>query len=314
MAADRGHTSEVLDHHAARGEEPRYREPLRVELAYRPPFDWERMLAFLGPRAVDGVERVADGVWMTTARLAGPGGAAAGWIRVANAPSRSCLRVEVAAGLARVLPVVVARVRRIFDLSCEPQVVAEALGELAASAPGLRIPGAFDGFQMAIAAILGQQVTVKAARTVVGRLARAFGEPVATPVPGIDLSFPQPATIAAASVDSIASLGIIRQRVAALQAVAAAVASGGLALSPPADVAETVRRLRALPGVGEWTAQYIALRALAWADAWPSGDVVLRKALGAGSRREADAKAERWRPWRGYAALHLWRRWSEEGS
>jgi AraC family transcriptional regulator of adaptative response / DNA-3-methyladenine glycosylase II len=282
-------------------------ETLRFQLAYRPPYDWDRLLGFLEDRTIVGVETVAGGTWARTVRIVRGDTPVSGWIKVAHRPGHHALEVEVSTSLAQVLPAVLSRVRRVFDLSCEPQIVAEALGEIAADAPGLRVPGAFDGFEMAVRAVLGQQVTVAAAHTIAGRLSAAFGDPIATPVEGLDRLFPHAADLAGLDADQIASLGIVRQRASAIRAVADEVVAGRLDLSPAADVAVTVRRLCAVPGIGEWTAQYIALRALAWPDAWPSGDSALMKALNIDTRREADARAEAWRPWRSYATLQLWR-------
>ncbi len=287
-------------------------DELRFELAYRPPYDWDGILRFLATRAIPGVDIVVDDSWRRSARVRQGSATATGWIVVRHVFERLALQVTVAPSLRRALPTVLAGVARVFDLACEPTVLAESLGELAAEAPGLRVPGAFDGFEMAVRAILGQQVTVRAAHTVAGRLAEALGSPLETPIEGVDRLFPTPEEVARTTLDGIASLGIIRQRAAAIRTLAGEVARGDLCLDPTADVDETLRRLRAVPGIGEWTAQYIALRALAWPDAWPTGDAGLIKALRATSAAHADTIAEPWRPWRGYAALHLWRRLTEE--
>jgi AraC family transcriptional regulator, regulatory protein of adaptative response / DNA-3-methyladenine glycosylase II len=290
---------------APAGAEPRF------EMAYRPPLDWERLLTFLAARAVAGVEEVVDGEYRRAVRAPGPTGARTGWVAVSHVASRSALVVRVSPSLLRGLPFVLAGVRRAFDLSCDPQAVASALGRLAVDAPGLRVPGAFDGFELAVRAIVGQQVTVAAARTIAGRVVAAFGTPLVTPLGAVTTVFPDAATLATASEDALGAAGLVRRRGAAVRALAATVLAGRIDLSPAADVAATVAALRELPGIGEWTAQYVALRALAWPDAWPSGDVALIKAMGAGSRRVADEVAARWSPWRGYAVLHLWRRLAE---
>lgn len=289
-------------------------EALALSLGYRPPFDWSRLLEFLSDRTISGIEHVTSDAWSRTVRLEHGNSSFVGWIRVSHAPKRCSLVVEVAPQLLPVLPAVLSGVRRVFDLGCDPNAVAEVLGELAEDAPGLRVPGAFDGFEMAVRAILGQQVTVKAAHTIATRFAKAFGDPIDTPFDDLDSIFPKPRLVASADVSEIASLGIVRQRVTAIQSLAAAIASAELDLSPAADVERTLQKLQTLPGIGAWTANYIALRALAWPDAWPSGDVALIKSLGAKDRREADTTAEQWRPWRGYATLHLWRRLTENTS
>jgi AraC family transcriptional regulator of adaptative response / DNA-3-methyladenine glycosylase II len=308
---------------------------LYFELAYRPPFDWAGWLAFLAGRCVAGVEQVelaeaadsadltdaadAGGVYRRSVRL--PLGSTwnSGWLELRHVPARHAIALTVSPGLLRVLPAVLAGVRRLCDLSGDPQAVAQALGPLAAGAPGLRVPGAFDGFEMAVRAVLGQQVTVRAAHTLAGRLVAALGEPIgaslATPfttpftTPSATLThlFPTPQRVAAAEVEQLAVLGIVRSRAAALIALAREVASGRLDLGPAADVEATLAQLQALPGIGPWTAQYLALRALGWPDAWPSGDVALRKALGGVSAAQAEQISLAWRPWRSYAVLHLWR-------
>lgn len=286
---------------------------MRFELAYRPPFDWPRLLAFLAGRCVAGVEQVEAGTYRRSVRIESEGAAHRGWLTIELADGKDAVAVCVSNSLVRVLPAVLAGVRRVCDLSCEPDSVRAVLGPLAADAPGLRVPGAFDGFEMTVRAVLGQQVTVKAAHTLAGRFAAALGEPIDTPFAAINRLFPAPQYVAQASVEEIASLGIVRQRTSAILALAREVAAGRLDIGPAADVDAALRQLQALPGIGRWTAQYIALRALGWPDAWPSGDVALIKALGAQDIREADALSEAWRPWRGYATLHLWRRLAEPG-
>lgn len=275
---------------------------LGFDLAYRPPYDWGAMLAFLSRRAITGVETVDSKRYRRTLRI----GKHAGWIEVAASPRRASLRVSVDARLASVLPAVLARVKSLFDLACRPEEIAAALGPLAKN-PGLRLPGAVDGFEVAVRAILGQQVTVRAATTIAARFVRAFGDPIETPHAGLDTVFPAPAAIAKLDVDAIARLGIISSRARAIVALAQALHAGTLALEPSADVDSTLEALAALPGVGPWTAQYIAMRALGWPDAFPHPDVATIKAMRAESPRRALAEAERWRPWRAYAVMHLWK-------
>lgn len=279
-------------------------ETVTLEVGYRAPYDWDSMIAFLGARAIEGVETIADGRYLRAVKLTG---GIAGWIAVAPSGTKNALRVEVSAGLTRAIPQVVRRVRRLFDTSSEPEAIAEVLGDLAAGHPGLRVPGAFDGFEACVRAIVGQQISVAGARTIVGRIAKRFGSPVDTPFEGLDHAFPAAETIAQATVDDVASLGIVSKRSKALIAIAAAVANRELRLVPGADVEETVARLCEFDGIGPWTAQYIAMRALAYPDAFPHSDLGILKALGTKDPAEALAAAEKWRPWRAYAALHLWR-------
>jgi AraC family transcriptional regulator of adaptative response / DNA-3-methyladenine glycosylase II len=171
----------------------------------------------------------------------------------------------------------------------------------------VRVPGAFDGFEVAIRAILGQQVSVAAARTLAGRFAAAFGGAVETPFPALRFTFPPPARVAALAPADIARIGLPMARARTILALARAVAGGGLELVPHADIERALAGLRALPGVGEWTAQYIAMRALAWPDAFPHTDLGVMKALDERRPQRVLAAAEAWRPWRAYAVMHLWR-------
>ena len=281
-------------------------DALQFELSFRPPYDWPALAAFLGARAVAGVEAVEDGVYRRTARVELDGKEHRGWIEAALSPKKPALRVAVSASLARVLPPVLSRVKALMDLSCNPSEVAPALGSLAERHPGMRVPGAFDGFEVAVRAILGQQVSVAGARTVAGRFAQALGEPLATPFPTLTTIFPDAARVADAPMGRIARLGMLGARARTILALARAVADGDLVLMPNADIEATLERLRALPGVGEWTAQYIAMRALAWPDAFPHTDLGVMKALGTKDAKRVLAVAEAWRPWRAYAVMHLW--------
>ncbi|HTQ09464.1 MAG TPA: DNA-3-methyladenine glycosylase 2 [Fimbriimonadaceae bacterium] len=277
-------------------------DPLTFEIGYRAPYDWDSMLGFLSARAVPGAEAVEDGCYLRTASL----GRRQGWIAVTRSPVKHALRVQVSSGLAAALPQVLRRVRRLFDTSSDPCAIAEALGDLAQFRPGLRVPGAFDGFEAATRAILGQQISVPGARTLAGRLAARFGPEVETSHAGLVRGFPSAESIASASVDEIAGLGIVRKRAKALIEIAGLVAAGEIRLAPGSDVAETIDRLCRIEGVGPWTAQYIAMRALSYPDAFPHSDLGILKALGARDPKQVLALAERWRPWRAYAALHLW--------
>jgi AraC family transcriptional regulator of adaptative response / DNA-3-methyladenine glycosylase II len=181
------------------------------------------------------------------------------------------------------------------------------LGALAAGHEGVRLPGAFDPYEIGVRAILGQQITVRQARVLAGRFVAAFGEPVATPWPTLTHAFPTAVAMAARDPADVGALGVTRQRARALVALAEAIASGAVDLSPSADPATAIRRLEALPGIGDWTAQYLAMRALRFGDAFPAADVGVMRALGVSTPRAAAAAAEAFRPWRGYAVIHLWR-------
>jgi AraC family transcriptional regulator of adaptative response / DNA-3-methyladenine glycosylase II len=286
---------------------------LILRLEYRPPLDWAALLAFLAPRALPGVEEVVDGEYRRTARL----GDRTGTIAVQGEPARSALVARVSLPLAGAAMAVAARLRALFDLDAQPAQVSEHLGRdrrlrrSVARHPGLRVPGAFDPFEVAVRAVLGQQCSVRGATTLAGRLIAHFGRRLEAPGSLTHL-FPSPAALASAPLEAIAAIGMPRARAGAIAALATAFAAGEVRLGRGTPVEEAVAGLEALPGIGPWTSHYVAMRALRWPDAFPSGDLVLRKALGGVSAARARARAERWRPWRAYAAMHLWQTFSEE--
>ncbi len=278
-----------------------------LRLAYRPPYDIEAVLGFFARRVVRGVEEVDGLALRRTVGWSQRGLRITGWISGRFVPERHEVHVEASASLAPVLGAVMQRVRQGLDLDADPALIDPVLSLLPVPLrPGTRLPGVMDGFEGAVRVILGQQVTVKAARTLVQRLVDRFGEPIATPWPALSHVFPQAEAIAAADPEVIGRLGIVRQRVRALQALATAVADGTLQLHRGAPLEPTLDMLRALPGIGEWTTQVIAMRALAWPDAWPAGDIGLMNALGSRDARHITALAEPWRPWRAYAVMRLW--------
>ena len=282
---------------------------MTVQLSYRAPYDWEGVLRFIRTRALVGVERVTDTDYARTVKL----GRASGWIRVTHSPRKQALLLEYSDRLTPVLPALRSRIRALFDLDARPDLIAAHLAQdprLSASVlanPGARVPGAFDGFELGLRAILGQQITVKAATTVACRLVAALGAPIPTPIEGLERLTPTANRIAAATVDDIARHGIVSARARCLIAFARAQRSGRLSLDGPArDPDEAMARLAALPGIGPWTAHYMAMRALHWSDAFPKEDVVVRKRLGNLTAKEVEALSQRWRPWRSYAVIHLW--------
>ncbi len=279
---------------------------LKFELSFRPPYAWSALNAFLSARTIAGVESVEGYCYRRTARIHVGGKEHRGWIEVALSQKKPALRVTVSASLARALPPVLSRVKALMDLACHPAEVAHALGAIARRHPGLRVPGAFDGFEVAVRAILGQQVSVIAARTVAGRFASAFGDPIETPFAALTTVFPTAESIADLPYGRIARLGMPGARARSIVALARAVADADLVLTPNADIEATLEQLRALPGVGEWTAQYIAMRALAWPDAFLHTDLGVKKALGETDAHRVLAAGEAWRPWRAYAVMHLW--------
>ncbi|HEV2471977.1 MAG TPA: DNA-3-methyladenine glycosylase 2 [Chthonomonadales bacterium] len=281
---------------------------LQCDLAYRPPLDWQPMLQFLAARCTPGVEAVRDGRYFRTIRI----GKQTGWLAVSPSPGRNAMRLETCQSMAPALPALLGRARRMLDLNAEPQQVQARLGPLAAANPGLRLPGAFNAYEMAVRAILGQQVSVRAATTLAGRFAAAFGESAATAHPELAHLSPEPQLVASLQAENLTSLGIIPTRAAAILALSASVAEGIVSLEGRDSPEETMWKLKQIPGIGEWTAQYIAMRALSWPDAFPHTDLGIRKALGSMRPQEILAMAERWRPWRSYAALHLWKSLEEK--
>lgn len=285
-----------------------------LRLSWRPPYDAAGLMAFHARRALPGVESVEGLVLRRTLRVPGPRGPVAGWLGCRLVPDRHELWLEPSPSLAPVLGAVLQRVRHAFDLDADPSLVDPVLATLPVPAPaGLRLPGSFDGFETAVRVILGQQVTVKAAQTVAQRLTLAYGSPIQTPFAGLDRLFPDAACLAALSVADLCRLGMVRQRAHALQALAAEVAVGRIVLHPGAALHSTLEALRSLPGVGEWTAQMIALRVLGWPDAFPASDFGVRQALRvesgpctAATAATTTRLAEHWRPWRAYAVMALW--------
>lgn len=280
-----------------------------LQLSYRPPYDWEGTLEFLRLRAIRDVELVEGGSYSRTVRL----GKHIGWIKVTHAAEKHALLVEFTYSLTPVLPALLGRLRNLFDLAARPDLIAAhlkkdpLLRKSVTMNPGLRVPGAFDGFEMAIRAIIGQQITVKAATTIACRFADAFGEKIETPFPELSRLSPLASKVASATVDDVAKLGIVSARSTSIIAMARAFHSGALSLEPGANPTAAIDRLTALPGIGPWTAHYIAMRALRWPDAFPKEDIAVRNNLGGVSAKQAEEMSKAWSPWRSYAVLHIWR-------
>jgi AraC family transcriptional regulator, regulatory protein of adaptative response / DNA-3-methyladenine glycosylase II len=276
--------------------------PYTFGLSYRPPFDWPALLGFLAARAIPGVESVRGDRYARALAIAG----VPSLVSVAHDPAKRQLELTVQVEDPRQLYAITSRARTVFDLAADPVPIAAhlrrdpVLRPLVATRPGLRVPGAWDAFEVAVRAIVGQQVSVAAARTVLGRIAQRFGTPVE--YDGVRRTFPGPAALAQAPLEEV---GLTRARAHALRTLAGEVASGRLDLDRTADPARAREQLRALPGIGEWTTEYILLRGLGDPDASPAGDLVLRRATGLDTRALSE-RAEAWRPWRGYAAMHIW--------
>jgi len=282
-----------------------------MRLAFRPPLDLPWLMSLLAGRAAPGVEAVEEGAYRRTVSVGG----ASGWIEVRGVDAAGGLRhleTRASASLAPHLMRVASSVRRVFDLDADPDTIRRALAtearmaRLVAARPGLRVPGAWHPWEIATRAIVGQQISVQAATTIVGRVVERVGGRVATPFPALTRLFPDAAAVAGADLTNI---GMPGRRVDTLKRFAAGVADGTIRLEATGGPDDTVRALCAVPGIGPWTAEYIALRALGEPDAFPAGDLGLRKALGNGvpvPELEVAAAAEAWRPWRGYAAMYLW--------
>ncbi|HEX9625378.1 MAG TPA: AlkA N-terminal domain-containing protein [Acidiferrobacterales bacterium] len=286
-------------------------DALRLRLAYRPPYDWTALREFLATRALPGIERVEKDAYFRSVLV----GKAQGWIEVRPVPKVDALELAVHGLGPEALFGVVSRVRQMFDLSADPKDVREVLKKdvrfapLLRRRPGLRVPGAWDPFEIAVRAVLGQQVSVAAARTFAARIVAAYGVPLASPAEGLTHLFPGPQALAAADLTGI---GLTKARALTLNALAAAVRDGDVSFDAAGE--EVRAALTALPGIGDWTAEYIAMRGLSDPDAFPAQDLVLRRMAGrkkALGTKELMKVAETWRPWRAYAVLHLWRTASE---
>jgi AraC family transcriptional regulator of adaptative response / DNA-3-methyladenine glycosylase II len=270
------------------------------------------MVSFLAARAIPGVEAVSGSIYRRTIAIGG----ACGMISVAPA-DRNRVDVSVRFPDMAALPQIIARVRRVFDLAADPDMIGEhlsldpVLAPLVAARPGLRVPGAWDGFELAVRAIFGQQITVPAATKLLGKLVQAHGAPIPAAVrdvEGLGHLFPSPARLASAD---ILALGMPNARAMAVTSLAQAIAADPAIFSRGASLEDAIAKLRSLPGIGEWTAQYIAMRELREPDAFPAAEIGLMRAMAAADGRRPSpsqllSRAERWRPWRAYAALHLW--------
>ncbi len=283
-----------------------------VRLSYRPPYDWDAMLAFLKARAIDGVERVEADTYCRTVLQDG----LVGTVEIIHLPHQASLSASIRFPSVRALPAIVGRIRRVFDLGADVAAIGSHLSQdpllapLIAERPGLRAPGGWDGFELAVRAVLGQQVTVEAGRKLGSRLTRICGTALPAGQHRAELrrAFPTAAQVAAAD---LTALGMPNARKEALVALAQAALQDPALFHPQGSVEETVARLRAIRGIGEWTAHYIALRAVRETDAFPASDIGLLRgaAIGRGARPSPvvlQTRAETWRPWRAYAAQHLW--------
>ena len=288
---------------------------LTLALGYRPPYPWEEMLDFLGRRAISGIESVREGEYLRTVRLENAEGKPfSGWLRVGHRPEKNALSITVSESLLPVLSQVLARVRHLFDLYCDPDAVYETLRVMNnirpnLCVPGTRVPGCFNAFEMAVRAVLGQQITVKAAGTLAGRIVHAYGTPCRTGIEGLTHLFPTPEDILAMGGDisnRLGVLGVTSARSGTILELARALVNKEIDLDLCPRPEEEMKRLTALRGIGNWTAQYIAMRAMEWPDAFLETDAGVKKALPGHTPKELLEMAEAWRPWRSYATVNLW--------
>ncbi|MBS4164783.1 putative bifunctional transcriptional activator/DNA repair enzyme AlkA [Candidatus Protochlamydia amoebophila] len=283
---------------------------ITLQLNYRPPYDWIGFLNFLSIRSLKGIELVKNNCYLRTVQIR----EYKGWIHVSHVEDKRCLRVKIASSLVPVLAILLERIRNFFDLNARPDKISVQLGQdpfLAkevAKNPGLRVPGTFDGFELAFRAILGQQITVKAATTLASRFVKAFGEEFKTPFAELHYLCPSSQRISSLKWEEIATIGIIRARAQTIIELAKQMSSNTLKLEAGVNLRLTIKQLTSIAGIGEWTAHYIALRALQWPDAFPKEDVALRKKLGKVTARQAEKLSQMWRPWRSYATLYLWQK------
>jgi AraC family transcriptional regulator of adaptative response / DNA-3-methyladenine glycosylase II len=274
-------------------------------LRFRPPYDWKGMLAFLSPRATPGVEAVVNGTYRRTISLNGNDG----YFEVSLDENSNVLVVRLQFGDPRSLFFITERIRTMFDLNADWASIVQSLrtdpvlATQVDSGPGLRVPGCWNGFELATRAILGQQITVKGATLLAGRIVSSFGKPFSS-ADGLTHLFPTPEVLADAKLTRI---GLTGARADAIRSLARAVCDGRISFESVADSDTLLNRLSELPGIGKWTAQYVAMRALGEPDAFPSADLGLLRAMALGTSRELERHAEAWRPWRAYAAMYLWR-------
>lgn len=289
-------------------------------LGYRPPYQWETFLDFLSTRAIPGVESVDGQAYRRTAEIKKGATIYRGWFEVVDCAAKHALSVTLSPSLLPVLPQILARVRRLFDVACDPHEIAQSLQSLDQILPGthllgVRLPGCFEPFEMSVRAVLGQQVTVKAARTLAMRMASAFGTPIETPYQDLNVTFPDPERICALEqpvADHLGPLGITGARARCIRGLAEAMLDGQVSFAHSADPEIEMNKLLALPGFGPWTVEYIGMRAFGWPDAFPHTDYGVKKALVGRTPAEILQLSQQWRPWRSYATMLLWRSLSQE--
>lgn len=285
-----------------------------VALGYRPPYLWDKILDFLAQRAIQGVEAVADGVYSRTVRIDVNGKTLTGIVSVKPGNKMDTLAVTVSGKLLSALPRILTRIKHLFDLYCDPDSVYDALRDMNSirqelCIKGTRMPGCFEPFETSVRAVLGQQITVKAASTLAGRIAEKFGEPLEEASNGLLYTFPTAERISALGddiVEQFGALGVIASRSNAILELARAITSGAVNLSVYADPLIEIAKLKKIKGIGDWTANYIAMRTMGYTDAFLETDIGIKHALPGYTPNELVSLSEKWRPWRSYAVVNLW--------
>lgn len=290
-------------------------DEITVSLGYRSPYQWDKLLNFLEQRAVPGVELVKSGAYFRTVSIKDKKNQCFnGWICVRNNSAKNVLSVTLSSSLLPVLPQILAKVRHLFDLYCEPATIETVLKTMntiqpSLFTPGLRVPGCFDSYELAVRAVLGQQITIKAARTLASRFAAEYGQSLQTGIDGLTHTFPTPEVIIKLDGEisnHLGPLGITSARSKTILSLAHSLTEGELNLSMETQPEDELIRLLKVPGIGPWTANYIAMRAMGWPDAFLETDYGIKKALKPYDKNEIVQLAEQWRPWRSYATMNLW--------
>ena len=288
---------------------------ITLSLGYRPPYRWEQLLAFLDGRAIKGVEVVRDNEYLRTVHIVtAESQHIYGWIRVGNIPHKNVLAVTLSSSLLPVLPRVLARVRHLFDLGCDPEAISEILDSMNNIRPhlftsGTRMPGCFDPFELAVRAVLGQQITVKAASTLAARIVETYGTPIETGIIGLTHTFPRPEDITSLNgeiSDHLGALGIISTRSKTILEIARLFSEKNINLDHCQSPETEMKKLMNISGIGIWTAKYVAMRTMGWTDAFLETDAAIKKALAPLTQKEMVELSKNWQPWRSYATISLW--------
>jgi len=294
--------------------DPSTNQSITLRLGYRPPYNWEQLLSFLDLRAIAGVESVENNTYRRTVSIRHAASTICGWFSVENDSRKNMLLLTISPSLIPVISKLLTRIRVLFDLDCEPFEIYDRLSVMnehiaGVCVPGTRLIGCFDPFEMSVRAVLGQQITLKAARTLAIRMTSAFGEKITTPYEDLTHIFPDSKTICNLNSpieDQLGPIGITTTRARSILALAQAIENGVLTLSQYANVQKEITHLLTLPGIGPWTAGYIAMRTLSWPDIFLHTDYGVKKALHGMSQEKILSISESWRPWRSYATMNLW--------